>query len=371
MGSRFVGWIAVGLWASGSCAQDLLQQFVVSGEAAQKIHGVRAINLATAELIAETCQRMAIGEEVRHSIMVLDLQGTPVYMDRMDGQGYLNTVTAEMKARTALLTGQPSKRAMNGVITDPALEFENMQLGLYSNSGGLPILVNGQMIGAIGVGGTPPRLPRWSDEICAHRAMREVLGDSVPPLIEDLPPRAAAGPATAPVPRFAAAAPPRSSLPAEFVVDAGAAALVLDGNQISLGAAKRISRTCREWVTAKGAGMSVYVLNTVGELVHMERMDGQTAVDVRAALLKAQSALRLRQPTSIRAAQFGNAPGGLPVSSVWFDFFTDPGGIPIVVDGQMIGAVGVSGSGGAGDEACAVEGLKAAFGTRVTLPVYP
>jgi glc operon protein GlcG len=371
MDSRIVWWMAVGLWASGACGQEVPRQFVIDGDRAEKIHDFRTVNLATAERIAETCQRMAIGEQVRHSIMVLDRQGTPVYFDRMDGQGYLNTFTAEMKARAVLLTGQPSKRAMNAVIADPALEFENMQLGLYSNSGGLPILVNGQMIGAIGVGGTPPQLPRWSDEICAQRAMREVLGDSVPALIEDVPPRPSPTPATSPVPRFAPSAPPRASLPAEFVVNAAAAATVLDGNQISLAAAKRVARTCRDWVTAKGTGMSLYVLNAFGELVHMERMDGQAAIDVRAALLKAQSALKLRQPTSIRAAQFGNNPGGLPVSSVWFDFFTDPGGIPIVIDGQMIGAVGVSGSGAVGDEACAVEGLKAAFGTHAALPVYP
>jgi len=371
MDARIGIFVAMGLWASGACAQEVPRQFVVGGAAAEKIHDARTINLATAERLAETCQRMAVGEQVRHSIMVLDRQGTPVYFDRMDGQGYLNTFTAEMKARTAWLTGQPSKRAMNAVIADPALEFENMRLGLYSNSGGLPILVNGQMIGAIGVGGTPPQLPRWSDEICAHRAMREVLGDTVPPLVEDVPPRPASTQATAPVPRFAPTPSPRSSLPPEFVVNSAAAGTVLDGNQISLAAAKRLARTCREWAAAKGAGMSLYVLNAFGELVHMERMDGQTAVDVRSALLKAQSALKLRQPTSIRAAQFSNNPGGLPVSSVWFDFFTDPGGIPIVIDGQMIGAIGVSGSGSAGDEACAVEGLKSAFGTHVALPVYP
>jgi len=49
-----------------------------------------------------------------------------------------------------------------------------------------------------------------------------------------------------------------------------------------------------------------------------------------------------------------------------------PGGVPIVVDGQMIGAIGVGGgAGGGGDENCAIEGLKAAFGEHVTLPVYP
>jgi glc operon protein GlcG len=371
MASR-IGWsAALALWAGMVGAQDVPRQFVVTGTAAEKIHDARTINLVTAERIVDACLRMADTEQVRHSIIVLDRQGTPVYFDRMDGQGYLNTFTAEMKARTAWLTGQPSKLAMNSVIADPALEFENMQLGMYSNSGGLPIIVNGQAIGAIGVGGTPPQLPKWSDEICGHRAMREVLGDSVPPLIEDVPARPAPAPPTGPVPRFTPTASPKPSLSPEFVVNPAAAALVLDGNQVSLAAAKKLARTCRDWVTANGAGMSLYVLNAFGELVHMERMDGQSAVDVRASLLKAQSALKLRQPTSIRAAQFANNPGGLPVSSAWFGFFTDPGGIPIVVDGQMIGAVGVSGSGAAGDEACAVEGLKATFGTHVALPVYP
>ena len=61
----------------------------------------------------------------------------------------------------------------------------------------------------------------------------------------------------------------------------------------------------------------------------------------------------------------------LPRSTAYFNFFTNPGGIPIVVDGQMIGAVGVGGGAGGGDENCAIEGLKATFGEHVTLPVYP
>ena len=39
---------------------------------------------------------------------------------------------------------------------------------------------------------------------------------------------------------------------------------------------------------------------------------------------------------------------------------------------QMIGAIGIGGGAGTGgDEACAIEGLKATFGDHVTLPVYP
>jgi uncharacterized protein GlcG (DUF336 family) len=92
---------------------------------------------------------------------------------------------------------------------------------------------------------------------------------------------------------------------------------------------------------------------------------------MRAALLKAQTALKTRQPTSIREAQLKNDPAGLPRSAVFFNLFGASGGIPIVVDGQMIGAVGVGGIAGGGDENCAIEGLKAAFGEHVTLPVYP
>ena len=117
--------------------------------------------------------------------------------------------------------------------------------------------------------------------------------------------------------------------------------------------------------------MSLYIIDNAGEFVHMERMDGQVYTNIRTALLKAQTALKTRQPTSINAAQLKNNPAGIPRSTAYFNFFTNSGGIPIVVDGQMIGAVGVGGGAGGGDENCAIEGLKATFGEHVTLPVYP
>lgn len=372
---RFItsGAIAFGALALGTAlAQNVPAQFVVSGKAAEQIHDFTTINLATAERIAEACERLATAEGVAISVMVLDNDGNHVYMDRMDGQGYLNIVTADMKARTALLSREPSKTRMNRVIQDPNQEFQQIQLGLFTNSGGLPIIVNNQMIGAVGVGGSAPRVPVWSDEICAHKALVQVIGTSVPPLVEDLPPRQNPARGNAPVPRFAPAAPPKPSLPAEFVINPKAAANVLDANQLSLAAARKIARVCRDWAAAKGGSMSLYIINTAGEFIHMERMDGQVFNNIRTALLKAQTSLQTRQPTSIRAAQLRNDPSGLPRSTMYFDLFTNSGGIPIVVDGQMIGAIGVGGgAGGGGDENCAVEGLKAVFGDRVTLPVYP
>ena len=304
-------------------AQNAPSQFVVSGPAAEKIQDFTTINLSTAERIADACEKAATAENVGISIMILDNDGNHVYMDRMDGQGYLNIVTAEMKGRTALMNRVPSKVAMNRVTQDPATEFEQIQLGIFTNSGGLPIVVNKQLIGAVGVGGSAPRVPVWSDEICAHKALLEVIGPSVAPLVEDLPARRNPNPGNSPVARFAATAPPKSTLPAEFVVGGRGAATVFDANQISLAAAKKVARACRDFAASKNTTMSLYIIDNAGEFTHMERMDGQVAVDMRTALLKAQTALKTRQPTSIRAAQLKNDPSGWPRSAFYFGFFTD------------------------------------------------
>jgi glc operon protein GlcG len=351
-------------------AQNVPQQFVVSGKAAEQIQDFTTINMATAERIADSCEKAATAQGVEISIMVLDKNGNHVYMDRMDGQGYLNIITAEMKARTALLGREPSKNRMNRDIQDPTHEFEDMHLGLFANSGGLPIVVEKQMIGVVGVGGSAPHPPVWSDEICGHKALVDVFGPSVAPLVQDIPARPNQG--NLPVAGFAAAAPPKSTLPAEFLVTGKDAGNVFDGNQISLATAKKIARGCRDWAASNGATASIYVLDNAGEFVHMERMDGQISNSMHSALLKAQTALKMRQPTSIRANQLKNDPGGFPRYSVFFDLYPVAGGVPIVVDGQMIGSLGVGGIGGGDkDEVCAVAGLKAAFGDRATLPVYP
>jgi len=352
-------------------AQNVPEQFVVSGAAAEKIQDFATINLTTAERIAEVCEKAADAQGVQISIMVLDHQGNQVYMDRMDGQGYLNIITADMKARTALMLRSPSKNLMNSAIEDPDRELQYIQLGEFANSGGLPIVVNKQLIGAVGVGGSAPHPPVWSDEICAHKALTEVIGPSVAPLVKDLPPRQNPNPANAPVPRFAATAPPKPSVPPEFVISGKAASNVFDGNQISLATAKKIARGCRDWAASKGGTMSLYILDNAAEIVHMERMDGQVFNNVRTALLKAQTSLKARLPTSAYAAQLKNNPANTPRITTYFNLFTNAGGIPIVVDGQMIGAIGVGGGAGGGDENCAIEGLKAAFGDHVTLPVYP
>jgi uncharacterized protein GlcG (DUF336 family) len=168
-------------------------KFVIRGDNSKFIMEQNSINIATAEAIAKACVEEATKENVQVSIAIYDQFGEPVYFYRMDGQGKANVDTSFMKARTALNVRAPSKTVMNQVLQGRASELRQYSFGNFANSGGLPIIVNGnQMIGAIGVGGSAPRVPVWSDEICAWRALNKVMGQQ-PPLLPDVTPAAAAG----------------------------------------------------------------------------------------------------------------------------------------------------------------------------------
>jgi uncharacterized protein GlcG (DUF336 family) len=172
-------------------------QFLIKGDATKGMLEQNMLNIATAEKIAQACVAEAAKQGVKVSIAIMDQFGEPIYFYRMDGQGKINIDTAFMKAKTVLNTRQPSKAAMNGVLRGGS-ELRQYQFGNFANSGGLPIVVNGnQFVGAIGVGGSAPRVfdaNPWSDEICAWRALNQVMGKQ-PDLLPDVRPNAATAPA--------------------------------------------------------------------------------------------------------------------------------------------------------------------------------
>jgi uncharacterized protein GlcG (DUF336 family) len=177
---------------AGFARADDSDKFLVRGDASKVMMEQNQINVATAEAIGKACVEEAVKQGVRISIVILDQFGEPVYFYRMDGQGKVNIETAFMKARTTLNTRQPSKATMNQVLTGRSSEARQISFGNFPNSGALPIVINGnQFIGAVGVGGSAPKLPEWSDEICAWRALTKVMGPQ-PPLLADVPPTAAA-----------------------------------------------------------------------------------------------------------------------------------------------------------------------------------
>jgi uncharacterized protein GlcG (DUF336 family) len=186
--------IATALVLAGAARADDSDKFLVRGDATKGMMEQHQINVATAEAIGKACVEEAVKRGVRISIVILDQFGEPVYFYRMDGQGKINIETAFMKARTVLNTRQPSKATMNQVLTGRSSEARQISFGNFPNSGALPILLNGnQFIGAVGVGGSAPRLPEWSDEICAWRALTKVMGTQ-PPLLPDVQPNATNAP---------------------------------------------------------------------------------------------------------------------------------------------------------------------------------
>ena len=173
------------LVSAGALAQ-VDSRFVITGADAARNGEMNMINAATARGIAQACEKMAVERGLSMAIVILDNFGNVVHQHRMDGAARYTAIhTAELKAETARLGRRPSKVSMNNVIRNPNRAVREWNLGNFPNSGGLPIWVGEQIIGFVGVGGMAPRPGEWTDEICAHRAMEEVIGPQ-PALLEDL-----------------------------------------------------------------------------------------------------------------------------------------------------------------------------------------
>jgi uncharacterized protein GlcG (DUF336 family) len=175
---------AVVALAAFSASAQVDPRFVITGPDAARNGELNMINAATAEAIVNACRRMAVERDLDTAIVVLDNFGNVVHQHRMDGAARYTAIhTAELKAETARLSRGPSVQRMNSVIRRPDRAVREWNLGFFPNAGGLPIWVGEQIIGFIGVGGMAARPPEWSDEICAHRAMEEVIGPQ-PALVE-------------------------------------------------------------------------------------------------------------------------------------------------------------------------------------------
>jgi len=163
------------------------EQFRLSGKAAAKLHDYLSINADTAEKLAKACEAIARKNNSQVVVVVVDPQGLMVHMHRMDGEGWIQIKATEQKALTALRTRAPSRVLNNRNIEDPFTNANMKGYDLTTQEGGLPIIVNGQLIGAIGVGGIPPaeRNATYGEEMCARDALEQVIGPQ-PALLPDL-----------------------------------------------------------------------------------------------------------------------------------------------------------------------------------------
>lgn len=178
--------VAAAALSTTAFAAASLDQVVQKGAMAQRVMEKNQINFATAKAIGDHCLNEAASKGMGVSVVIVDQFGVISYYVRGDGQGKTNTESALWKARTVLNTRAASKAQMNAVRSGNTSESRVIWQGNFANAGGLPIVVDGQFLGAIGVGGMAANVPVWSDEICGHNALTAVLGPQ-PALLPDLP----------------------------------------------------------------------------------------------------------------------------------------------------------------------------------------
>ena len=104
--------------------------------------------------------------------------------------------------------------------------------------------------------------------------------------------------------------------------------------------------------------MAFAIVGPAGELVYFEKMDGTQMASVMMAQGKARTAVMFRRPSKTFADQY--AAGNTAFTTFTEQPVASEGGIPIVVSGKIIGAIGASGGTGQQDGMAAAAGVGAA-----------
>ncbi len=151
-----------------------INKFVISDEAAKKALVKNEISADTAAKITQACVDYATKNNTAVTVFILSPTGQIVHAHRMDGQVPINIETAHLKAQSVLYTRDSTHTRANNVANNLSLQMRWAPLGVFPVSGGLPIIVDNQMIGAIGVGGSN------KDEDCAYAALTTVVGPQPP-----------------------------------------------------------------------------------------------------------------------------------------------------------------------------------------------
>lgn len=111
----------------------------------------RTLSLADAKSVAAAAAAKAHAEQWPVVIAILDAGGHLLYLERADATQLGSVVVAQEKAKTALMFRRPTKAFEDMVLGGRA---HMMALpGVTPIEGGLPLLADGEVVGAIGISG--------------------------------------------------------------------------------------------------------------------------------------------------------------------------------------------------------------------------
>ncbi len=272
-----------------------------------------------ARKMIEVCLAQAARDGYPIALAVVDSAGYLVSYQSTDGATGNTGVTAQLKAKTAAkfrrATGELYERVNRQINRAPEW------MGYFPIPGGFPVVVQGEVVGAIGAGAAG--LSGGRDEDCAHNAITSVFGDGT-----TLPP-----------------ASPQPLLATRKVITTAAARALVDA--------------CVSYAGQKKyAGLGIAVVEPDGTLLSFQGTDGATDTALETAQLKATTAAHWRRPTIELWDRVNKQINRAPE---WMGDFAQPGGFPIFLDNEMVGAIGAGGGVGNQDDECAQAAITAVF----------
>jgi glc operon protein GlcG len=141
----------------------------------------------------------------------------------------------------------------------------------------------------------------------------------------------------------------------------GARAGTVQKRVLSLAEARAVAAAASAEATRLHAGGAIAIVDDGGHLVYLERLDGTFPAAASVATAKARTAATFRRPTS----DFESAVRGGRTSLVAVDEMTPlQGGLPILQDGEVVGAIGVSGAASAQQDEDIARAAVAAVATQ-------
>jgi len=245
-----------------------------------------ALDPAAVDAVVAAAEKKAAERGGRVVIAVVDRGGSLLSLRRTEGAQVASSRVAVYKARTAAIFVRPS-RVLEEQVSSGRLGALALS-GAAALTGGIPLEVGGEVVGAIGTSGETPD----EDEAVS------LAGAAV-----ELP--------------------------------------VVTESALTAAGARAAATTAGDESDRRGVAPVVAVVDDGGELVYLHRPDAAQVASVRVATDKARTAAMFRRPSKDFEDQ---ASGGRPSALHLAGAVPLQGGLPLVSGGRVVGAVGVSGA---------------------------
>ncbi len=142
---------------------------LASSAQAQGLVTEKNLSLAMAQTIANAAMDKCIAMGFKISVVVVDRDGMQLVMLRGDGAGLHTPEGADRKAYTARTFRAPSADFVKRMMNDPSAAGSKEYTRVLALAGGLPIKVGDDVVGAVGVSGSPGK-----DDDCSQAGIDKV-----------------------------------------------------------------------------------------------------------------------------------------------------------------------------------------------------